>query len=137
MASSIQTSFSYLKAKEQYVTEKPYYFNGPLPPDQKHLRTNLEYKDVSNVTVTNIRGGEDTLSLDRHGFELLRLATNIDLSGPTWEDLPIQDYLLEMVEVLKRKLGSELVLAYNYKVSQQRQCHGRSCPMEGLVVLIR
>ena len=116
MNATSEASFAFLRASELYQTEKPYYFNGDLPAGQEQLRSNLQYESIASIRLTNVRGFEDSFSLESHGFRILKLHPKVDMSGPSWDTLPIEEYLKEIASLVKTTLNAQVVLAYNYKV---------------------
>jgi len=102
---------------ELYDDKKPYYFSGPLNPEQEAKRSNLKYTTQENIQVQDLRGNEQNLKLDEHGFELVAHIPKTNLIDPGDEQL--ERYLEEMSSFIKDKFKAELVLAYNYRVSIQ------------------
>lgn len=108
-------SFDYLSRDKRYDNEKPYYFSGPLSKDQEHARSNLTYTTHDGIKVRDIRGLEQRLSLEVHGFRLIRHEPRVSLEEPSEQQ--VHDYLRETAAFLKETLDAELVVTYNYRVS--------------------
>ena len=109
-------SFDYLARDQLYSKEKPYYFSGPLDEDQEYARSNLAYTTHDGIKLHNIRGLEQALSLDIHGFELLKYTPQASLVNPDEEQ--IHGYLAETSGFLKKALNAEAVITYNYRASR-------------------
>ena len=108
-------SFDYLSDANIYKLEKPYYFSGPLEKDQEQSRSNLEYTTHGNISLRDLRGSEKQLSLDVHGFQLIKHIPRVSLDHP--DDEQIQSYLSETADFLKDTLDVEIVITYNYRVN--------------------
>lgn len=109
--------FSYIKISDHHSVEKPYYYSGPLPPDQEEPRTNTEFASHGNITAYNIRGHEHEASLDQHGFEFRVVPTKVNISQPVDREEKFgEEYMEEVSAWLKNELQAELVLCYNCRV---------------------
>ena len=109
-----QCAFSYLADIEKYHSEKPYVYSGPLPPGAERLRTNIETSVYKNLTATDIRGHEDRLSLDQHGFKIRRLSQTQDELDVS-KNNPEQ-YMQGLAAMMKQDPDCELALCYNCRV---------------------
>ena len=107
-------SFDYLSRDKLYDDEKPYYFSGPLSKDQEKARSNLAYTTHDGIKLRDIRGFEHSLSLDIHGFRMLKYKPQVSLVDP--DDQQIHGYLTETSNFLKEVLDAEAVITYNYRV---------------------
>lgn len=125
-ARGIQTSLEYLRWSEIYEAEKPYEILvhlTNLSDKQKSIpRSNLGF-EPRTVSVEDVRGYEQSFSLDTHGFAFIRHSTVIDnLKDPTSVN---QLYIGEMAEVLKQTLGYDAhditVLCFDIRVCSADQ----------------
>ncbi|KAL8962615.1 MAG: hypothetical protein Q9183_005129, partial [Haloplaca sp. 2 TL-2023] len=82
--------FDYLSRTKLYDTEKPYYFSGPLDSKQEQYRSNLTYTNVDDIALRDIRGLEGHLSLDVHGFQLIKHTPRSSLDDPDEEQIKRQ-----------------------------------------------
>jgi hypothetical protein len=113
----ISCEFSYITNSELHDVEKPYYYSGPLDPDQERSRTNIEYISHGNIPAYDLRGHENLLSIDKNGFEIRSMPTKVDISKPVdREDSIAEEYMEELSAWLKSTLDAELVLCYNLRV---------------------
>lgn len=112
-----QCSFDYLSKSDVYEKEKPYYFSGRVDSSQKSSRTNLQYVTHENISIRDVRGLVDQLTLERDGFVLLRHEPSIKLDHTT--DGQIHAYLDEVTVFIKEKLSAEAVFCYNYQVCRE------------------
>jgi len=107
-------SFLYLLDAPEYQHDKPYYYTGPLPEGQEHLRTNLQYEKHENIEFHDMRGNEAFFTLDRHGFEMTKFPP---LSRGSDNALPLNDYMEFVAGYMKEHMKAEFAVSYNYKVS--------------------
>ena len=105
-------SFDYLEKTDRYQYQKPYYFSGPLNPEEEQSRTT--YTNHDGIEIRDIRAQAHDLDLERHGFQLLAHTAKNDLTDPGEEE--VKDYLEEISSFIKNRLSAELVLVYNYRV---------------------
>lgn len=118
-ATTSYVDLRYLKDLDIYNETKPYYISGVLSEDQEKFRTNLEYELLPGVPVYNLRGEEDKLSLEKHGFQILGIPdsiANLDIRGSSKEV-----YIREMSERVKVLLNASFVLCYDCRVSPRHQ----------------
>lgn len=108
--------FDYIADLDKYEHEKPYYYSGPLHCDQEQMRSNIEHDRRGSIQVRDLRGLEDQLSLERHGFEIQQLPSNVGLTFDDEVEDRIQDYMLETSDWLKQRFQAECVLCYAYRV---------------------
>ncbi|KAL8902974.1 MAG: hypothetical protein Q9207_004247 [Kuettlingeria erythrocarpa] len=90
---------------------------GPLDKDQERYRSNVTYTTEDEIKIRDIRGLEGNLSLDIHGFQLIEHRPRTPLDNPDEEE--IKNYLSETSAFLKRTLGAEVVITYNYRFRRQ------------------
>jgi hypothetical protein len=110
---SSKCSFSYIKADE-YESEKPYYYSAPLPAEEEHLRTNLKYSTVDDITVVDVRDVRDQISLDKQGFEYFDAPANLTYAALAEKGLEV--YLKDATSFLRFRLNAQLILVYDYRV---------------------
>lgn len=112
----LPVTFYCIKRSKKYEKQKPYFFSGSLPPDEEMHRSNLEYESCPNVLLRDIRGYEDHLDIDRHGFQFIdrRLLSFMDCNT----EEHVQEYMLGISEFAKSRFAAELVVCYDYNV-----CH--------------
>ncbi len=110
----VKGSFSYIDS-DAYKEEKPYYYSGPLESSEEHLRTNLVYKSVSDVPIRGLRGFGDRLGIETNGWEYLKTPTA--LSDQNLNPADLEPYLAAATSFLRIHLGAQLVLTYDYRVS--------------------
>ena len=102
---------------ELYETEKPYW--AYLPPhegfDPDEQRTdNLEFEG-HEVTITDIRGLQDQVSLDTYGFQVLSQDTAVsDFTSPE----ALEGYKRETERLLTKFLGAAHVKCYDLRLRE-------------------
>lgn len=113
------TSMAFLADLELYLHEKPYRLS--LPSDLINstpgaFHSNAVHDVYSNIVVTNVRGSEDTLALDRNGFKLFTHETG--LAPEEFEDRATvrSRYFAEMETWLKKALGAKRVVIFDVAV---------------------
>ncbi|CAK7234334.1 hypothetical protein SCUCBS95973_008901 [Sporothrix curviconia] len=114
-----------------YKVTKPYYFSGPLPAGCPVPRTNLEYTALPQQPLTNLRGHEHGLSLDKHGMQIVRVPADVlqlDLANPD----DVDSYMVRMAELLKQQLDATAVFCYNYKFRSSQPLAGTATPRASL-----
>ncbi|RWA10870.1 hypothetical protein EKO27_g4235 [Xylaria grammica] len=103
----------FLRDLDEYESQKPYYISGPLPNDLADYRSNIQYDLVNGVFISNLRGHEKKLSLEKHGFQIIEVSEaigSLDVQGQERNE-----YIEKMADLLKERLHADLVLCYNYK----------------------
>jgi hypothetical protein len=111
-------SFSFIKDLELYRKEKLYYCDVPLDPAYESQRTNLHF-GLKTVTARDIRSLEYQPSLPVNGFQILihEVKAIIDnMLRPSEE--AVQEYLKEIIDLLKEKFDTPHVFSYQYTVLQ-------------------
>lgn len=103
----VLTDLIFLKRDSKFLSEKPYRLR--YDPGAEIPRTNCETQVQTDVLVRDIRGSESKYTLDRNGFQVLRL--NCKLAPAEFHDREkVKDvYYEELRELLKRELGAKRV----------------------------
>ena len=97
---------------------KPYHISGILPDNLEVARTNVQYQELHNSSLFNLRGSEHKLSLAKHGFQILEIPdeiANLDIKGPQKVE-----YMEHMTNIIKDLLGASHAICYDCRVSD---CH--------------
>ncbi len=68
----VQISFSYLADIERYRVERPYATEFKVDLESEEHRTDVEFKPKI-LPLTNIKGIEQKISIEEHGFEVLQV----------------------------------------------------------------
>lgn len=115
---STPASFKYIRDSPAFLTEKPYFYQGPLEPDEEKFRTNVEF-ETHHVEAQDLRDAAEFLSLKRHGVQICRHPSS-------WtDDLGAEEglraYLTETNAMIKGMLQADVVICYDVKVG------GRAC----------
>lgn len=106
-AGDVLTDLIFLKPDSRYIHEKPYRLR--YDPGDAIPRTNCETDVKRDVTVRDIRGRETDYTLNRNGFQVVRLDSKL-----TPEDFHDRAkvkavYYQELRELLQRTLGAKKV----------------------------
>jgi hypothetical protein len=114
MPAEAHSDIYFLKSRVLFETEKPFAFRYDVG-EQDVPQTNMEVLPHPCV-VRNIRGMESQFSLEKHGFEVLRVGNAVPYEDFFVDD-SIQPYLRTLEDLLKRRLGASRVQAFRYAVS--------------------
>jgi len=103
----VLTDLVFLKRDSKFLTEKPYRLR--YDPGGEIPRTNCETQVQTDVLVRDIRGSEAKYTLDRNGFQVLRLDSK--LAPEEFHDRErVKDvYYEELRELLMQELGAKRV----------------------------
>jgi hypothetical protein len=103
----VLTDLIFLKRDSKFLTEKPYRLR--YDPGGEFPRTNCETQVQTNVLVRDIRGSEVKYTLNRNGFQVLRM--NSKLTPEEFHDRELVKgiYYEELSDLLKRELGAKRV----------------------------
>jgi hypothetical protein len=106
-AGDVLTDLIFLKPDSKYMHEKPYRLR--YDPGDAIPRTNCETDVQRDITIRDIRGKEADYTLNRNGFQVVRLDSKL-----TPEDFHDRAkvkavYYQELKELLKRTLGAKKV----------------------------
>ena len=108
---------NYLKKLPLYQKEKPFQLFVPIDPDDPDQRaTNLEF-EPRECTFHDINDASHDLSLDKHGIQIVRCPTKVDL--PSFRDRGIVEsiYFDEVEHILKNiEGGYDRVLIFDWRV---------------------
>ena len=95
--------FTYLKPSKRLEEEKPFQVFHPISTEDSDPRkSNIEWEDGPEETVTDIRGRQDAFSIDKEGFKITPHHTAVqDFSND--EEIKTK-YLPELQTLLKREI---------------------------------
>jgi hypothetical protein len=112
----IQANLEFLANLPLYETEKPYLALVPPRPDfdpDTERMDNLEWETHTDITITDIRGQIDILTIDKCGFQVMQHSTGVkEFDG--MKDL--RAYREETEALLRDTLQASYVLCYDLKV---------------------
>jgi len=105
-----------------YTIEKPFAYCYTLPPSSNIRQANEKY--VPHVIpIQSIRGIEDSFTLDRDGFEVLRHETALSVEDFALKEIVKNRYIPETREVLRGKFGAPYkVEIFHWEVSNILVC---------------
>ncbi len=102
------------------MREKPYELHLAAVPEGLS-RTNLELREHSGIPLIDVRGNERQYTLEKHGFEYLKLRTSTlalplmahvtDMNDPS-----VEKFLQEFISLVKRRLNCERALLFDWRV---------------------
>jgi len=112
----IQANLEFLANLPLYETEKPYLALVPPRPDfdpDTERMDNLEWETHTDITITDIRGQIDILTIDKCGFQVMQHSTGVkEFDGV--KDL--RAYREETEALLRDTLQASYVLCYDLKL---------------------
>lgn len=109
-------TFQFLRDLDLYRQEKPYHFDGPLAPEHESRRTNLEYESKP-VLVQDGRQNIERFTIQKQGFKLIKHKTGTKINDGTYPSKAVVDeYLNEVVEVMKQEFDGSKVIVFDYAV---------------------
>lgn len=111
-------AFRYLKWQELYKVEKPFQVLIDLPEDAELKRkTNMEFEDGPEVTISDVREVDSWPQMDTHGFTFVHHKST--LTGDQFFDKADVEskYLPECEKLLRSSLeGADEVYFFNWLV---------------------
>jgi len=109
-------NISFIKWQELYEHEKPFQTFLDPPRNAKDQRTTNLVFEEKKILFHDVRGEEDTFSLDDHAFAF----RNHDLRFEDFENLEAveQEYLPEVEAIIKAEVeGSDKVFIFDWRVA--------------------
>lgn len=103
----ILTNLIFLKPDEKYQYEKPYRLR--YDPGGTIPRTNCETQVQKDVLVHDIRGTESKYTLDRNGFQVLKVESRLTPEEFHDREKVKSVYYEELGQLLKRTFGAKRV----------------------------
>lgn len=104
----VQVNFSYLADLEKYRVEKPYAIEFEIALESEEHRTNVEF-EAKTLPLASIRGIEHKISIEEHGFEVLRVPRSIeDMYFAKNEQLRDMD---GVVKLMKERFNTNMCFA--------------------------
>lgn len=111
-----RSKMGYLAELDVYDTEKPFFSNVPffnIPGAKQHNIVTSYHEDVPLV---DLRGQEDLVSLDSHGFAF-RVKDEVYPESQFHDEKWItSQYYGEIAEFLKKELGAKRVVIFDHTV---------------------
>ena len=109
------STIRYLKDLELYKHEKPFQILTDIPESARDQRfTNLEYEEVEE-TFSDIRGNEDTFTLNDHGFTYRHHNFNFDQYEN--REAVEADYLPKIEELIKEQVEDvDKIFIFDWRV---------------------
>lgn len=108
-----------------YQHEKPYYSNVPFTKAQA-ANTNV-IPETKTLDVYDVRGYQDQLELDVHGFTI----ADLHLDFVDWEDgvRVVREVYPQITDMLKKQLGDVEILIFDHTVRFTPWLYSDSRPM--------
>jgi hypothetical protein len=108
--SDVSTSIHFMKKTNLHDVEKPYAFRYAV---DGFKQTNMEMEKVEEIAVANIRGREQTYSLEEHGFEILKLSEEPDYDS-FFSEAGLSHYFEALEILLKKRLCASEVRVFRH-----------------------
>lgn len=106
-----------------YQKEKPYEMRFYPPGD--FPRKNLHISKYYGIPVEDIRGREDSLSISKNGFMVMKLNDQMSTEDFSNRETIQSQYLPKVAEELKKCLGASRVQIYDYLVTLSQRTRRR------------
>lgn len=90
-------------------------YEGDREPADRKTHVGPTYTKISGIPVQDLRGQEQRLNLQMHGFQYLKVSPKFYIHP--FEDDKINDYLEEVTSLVKTALKADDVICYDYRVS--------------------
>lgn len=115
----MKTTLTFLEDLPRYEDEKPFRFVG-FPNLPQEWQSNCEYIDEKDISLTDVRGNENSFSLEEAGFAFRQHQSACDLDiekfdteGKDFANLTA--YLEESTELVRAELGEQSVLCFDWR----------------------
>lgn len=106
-AGDVLTELIFLKRDEKYLHEKPYRLR--YDPGDAIPRTNCKTHAQNNVLVRDIRGTVSEYTLNKNGFQVLKMESRLTPEEFHDRERVKSVYYEELKELLKRSFGARRV----------------------------
>lgn len=108
------TTINFIRKDDFYDEEKPYLLTYEPPGDFPKTNVNLDHRDMK---VEDIRGREDTFSIEDNGFAIMNISTKLSYEDFDDEELVKSVYLKEVGDALKQFLGASRIQIFEHIVN--------------------
>ncbi|GAB7348199.1 hypothetical protein MBLNU459_g6203t1 [Dothideomycetes sp. NU459] len=116
MADTLTTGVYFLKKNSLYDEEKPYSLRFTPPTGFPRSNISLEFHDI---TVQDARPFKDELSLEKNGYAIMDLHTEMNYDDFDDETKIKEVYLSEVSNVLRKYLGATSVQIFEHTVRKR------------------
>lgn len=106
-------SFQYIKHDPLHEHEKPYRLNKFTPPEGL-ATTNIEFETHCDASLSDLRGQEDYLDLERDAFKFINYPSTVK---PENVGESLLSYCEESIQLIKDQLNPDRVICYEALVS--------------------
>ncbi|KAI1617987.1 hypothetical protein EDD37DRAFT_250930 [Exophiala viscosa] len=116
-STDVKATLFYLKHDTRWQREKPYTLFVDVSNIPGAENTNIEKEAVGDIVVRDARSSPTLLTLDVHGFEVMRLSEDVfkpeSFEDPVWTEANYYPFLCKAVQ---QALGAKEVRVYEHKV---------------------
>lgn len=113
--STLSASINFLQKDELYDTEKPYLLM--VEPGEHFPKTNFKLHEPADLTIEDIRDRQHEFTIERNGFKLIKLESQMTYDDYDNETKRLTVYLDEVAKALKSSLGASRVQIFEHLVS--------------------
>ena len=110
---------NFLKRDNRYNYEKPYLLI--FDPPEGFPKTNIKLEKHTDLELRDIRGYEDQLSLEVHGFQIVKISSKLSYDDFNNEELVRDVYLREVADEVRKVFGADRVQIFEHLL---RKRHG-------------
>ena len=107
---SQKATFIYLKASQLPKDKTPFQIFHPTADDCDPRRTNIEWEVGPEETVHDIREQQDTLLIDKQGFQIIRHLTTVEDFS---DNEMIETQYLPELKIYRRKSRTQIGLSFS------------------------
>jgi len=114
---NVLASMNFIADSPLYKNEKPYHFESSTIPGD--VMTNLVFETHHGIPVQDVRGREDTFSIDYDGFKYLKHTSKVSSQVGTTEY--IYEYLEEITSLIKKEFEAAKVICYDFRLRRDME----------------
>ncbi|KAL6881403.1 hypothetical protein J3F83DRAFT_722158 [Trichoderma novae-zelandiae] len=118
MATTMAT-LGFIKPLELYDNEKPYWLFLAKPDHRPDVElTNVQLDVITGIPLHDVRGHEDSYSLEEHGFQFIK--TNQTFQAFDSEQRIIDEYLPQVEKVIRENIPyAEKIHIYDWRIRKE------------------
>ncbi|KAJ5701175.1 hypothetical protein N7488_008723 [Penicillium malachiteum] len=106
-------NLNFLNDLPEYDHTKPYNFSGPLPEELEASRTNIQYRMLHDIPVSNIRREERKFMISKHGFQFIQVPDDLIKLDVRGSNNQKEEYIESITILIKELLGASFALCYD------------------------
>ncbi|KXG48432.1 uncharacterized protein PGRI_023020 [Penicillium griseofulvum] len=112
-APTSRINLNFLDDLAEYDHTKPYHFSGPLSKELEPSRTNIQYRMLHDIPVSDLRREERKLLISKHGFQFIQVPEDVIKLDIRGSENQKQEYIESITILIKQLLGASFALCYD------------------------